>query len=154
MDDVRVRFNLEVDEDGWPPYGSEGMWAVALGNDRFELKNSPWFVPGVANGDVVRASPDSDGVLWATEVLEPSGYLTLWVIPIAAGPLGGSQAKVLELLTRDGVTGEGLGERPIVSIEVAPSADFATLKRELRDGEASGLWHYAEGCVSQAWIDA
>jgi hypothetical protein len=46
------------------------------------------------------------------------------------------------------------GERPIVSIEVAPSADFDTLKREFRDGEASGFWHYAEGCVSQAWIDA
>lgn len=149
-----MRFQLEVDEDGWPPYASEGMWALALGDDRYELKNSPWFVPGVANGDVVRASVDADGILWASEVLESSGNLTLWVIPIAAGPLRGSEAKVLERLTRQGVTGEGMGERPIVSIEVAPNADLATLKRELRDGECAGLWHYAEGCVTQAWIDA
>lgn len=153
-DDVRVRFRLEVDDEGWPPYSSEGMWAVALGGDRYELRNSPWFVRGVANGDIVRAEADSDDVLWVTEVLQRSGYLTLRVIPMPEGPLNGSESRVLELLARDGVSGEGFGERPIVSVEVAPSADLAALKRQLIAGEMEGLWHFEEGCVSQAWMDA
>jgi hypothetical protein len=150
---VRVRFPLEVDDDGWPPFSSEGVWAIPLGGDRYLVQNTPWFVRALANGDVVRATPDGDGVLWASERLEWSGYLTGRAIPIANGPLDGDPARVLEVLAQEGVSGEGFGELPIVSIEISP-ADVVALKRQLVDGEANGLWHFEEGCVSQTWLDA
>ncbi|MEV6281360.1 hypothetical protein [Kribbella sp. NPDC051770] len=37
---VKVRFELEPDEDGWPPASSEGLWAVPVGEDRVRLDNS------------------------------------------------------------------------------------------------------------------
>lgn len=52
---VKVRFALERDEDGWPPAESEGLWAELVESDLYRLDNTPWFVRGVAAGDVVQA---------------------------------------------------------------------------------------------------
>lgn len=41
---VKIRFELEPDDDGWPPVGGESLWAFDLGHDRYRLDNTPWFV--------------------------------------------------------------------------------------------------------------
>ncbi|MEU1617315.1 DUF4265 domain-containing protein [Streptomyces sp. NPDC005722] len=56
---VKVHFRLEV-EDDWPPAGVESLWAVDRGDGRVELANTPFFVRGVANGDVVETSVDDE----------------------------------------------------------------------------------------------
>lgn len=62
---VKLRFALDVDADGWPPVGSEGVWAEPLGCDRYRIRNTPWFVQDLAVDDVVTAEEDADGILWA-----------------------------------------------------------------------------------------
>jgi hypothetical protein len=52
--EARVVFELAV-EDGWPPVGSERVWAHHLGGDRYRIANAPWFARDLAVGDVVRA---------------------------------------------------------------------------------------------------
>lgn len=133
---AHVIFELEV-EDGWPPVSAERVWAVPLGDQRFQLKNVPWFVRGVAEDDVVRAEARSASE-WPTVVerLEWSGNLTIRVIPFAAGPLGGSQEEVLRLLTPLGATGEAAGTYPIVALTIPPSAERAPIRR-LRSTTAS-----------------
>jgi hypothetical protein len=66
---VKVCFRLEQDEDGWPPAGSEGLWAAPLGGDVYRIDNTPWFARNVAADDVFLAEPDADGCLWAIERL-------------------------------------------------------------------------------------
>jgi hypothetical protein len=51
----KVYFELNQDDDGWPPYASECMWADTLGKCRYRLNNIPFFVEGVSFGDVVEA---------------------------------------------------------------------------------------------------
>ena len=92
----KVGFALEVDHEGSPPAGSEGMWAESVGGGRYRVDNMPWFVRGLACGDVVEAQPDEAGVLWATAGVSWSGRLAIRVIPFRAGSLGGSVAAVLE----------------------------------------------------------
>jgi hypothetical protein len=55
---VKIRFDLDQDDSGWPPAESEGLWAAAVGPNRFRLDNTPWFVRGVAADDIVEAAPD------------------------------------------------------------------------------------------------
>ncbi len=76
---VKVRFRLEQDEDGYPPAGSEGLWAVPLGGDAYRIDNTPWFARNVAVGDVFLAESDTDGRLWAIERLRWSGNCTIRV---------------------------------------------------------------------------
>ncbi len=78
---VKVVFELPRDDDGWPPVACEGLWAVPVTADTVWLHNSPWFVRGVANDDLIRVRRAEDRQLWADERLEWSGYCTIRIIP-------------------------------------------------------------------------
>jgi hypothetical protein len=118
------------------------------------LENSPWFVRGVANGDLIRVRRDEDGVLWADERLEWSGYCTIRVIPFRAGPLEGSRQRVLDEFAALGVTGEGVQQYGLVALDVPPGVDVLAVKGLLERGQRDGWWDYEEGCVGDAWLAA
>jgi hypothetical protein len=152
---VKVRFRLKQDEDGWPPAGSEGLWAVPLGGDVFRIDNTPWFAQDVAADDEFHAAPDADGLLWAGERLRWSGNCTIRVIPFAGGALAGSQQAVLDLFIPMGATGEGYGSTlNIVALTVPPTADIPAIKQALQRGQADGSWAYEEGCIADEWTSA
>ena len=151
---VKVRFKLDQDEDGWPPVTSEGLWAEPLGEEKYRINNTPWFVRNLAADDVVIAVPAADGVLWATGRVQWSGRFTLRVIPAREGPLGGDLRAVVDAFKPFGVSGEGARQYGIVALDVPPDADLSSIKRLLRAGEADSRWDYEEGCIDDAWITA
>lgn len=149
---THVIFELEV-EDGWPPVSAERVWAQALGAERFQLDNVPWFARGVAENDVVRAVARSASE-WPifVETVEWSGNLTIRVIPFRAGPLAGSQEEVLARLTPLGAEGEAAGGYPIVALTIPVGVERAPIRGLLDRGVAEGWWEYEEGCVDDAWV--
>jgi Domain of unknown function (DUF4265) len=126
---AHVVFPLEVDADGWPPVGGERVWARPLGDDRYRLDNVPWFVRGIAEGDIVRAVPpdDSSSPVFV-ERLVWGGNCTIRVIPLHSDAFGTSQEAVLQLFATYGVTGEGAGTYPIVALTVPSEADARAVK--------------------------
>jgi hypothetical protein len=96
---VHVIFPLTVDDEGWPPVSAERVWARRVGATEFRLENAPWFVRGVAEGDIVRAIAATDDE-WPSfvETLQWSGNCTIRVIPYKQGPLAGDHAAVLDLV--------------------------------------------------------
>jgi hypothetical protein len=151
---VKVVFELPQDDDGWPPVAREGLWAVPVAPDTVRLENSPWFVRGVANGDLIRVRRGEDGQLWADERLKWSGYCLIRIIPFREGPLGGSRQQVLDAFAPLGVTGEGVEQFGMVALDVPPDVDLAAVKRLLHDGVRDGWWDYDEACVGDAWLAA
>ncbi|NTW42798.1 MAG: DUF4265 domain-containing protein [Cellulomonadaceae bacterium] len=152
MNVTRVRFALERDESGWPPAESEGLWAQLAGPGRFRLDNTPWFVRGVAAGDIVEAEPDEAGTLWFVDVVERSGRVVVRVIPRRDGALRGDRQAVLDAFAPLGVSGEAMASPvSIVALDIGPDAALAPVRALLERGEAEGLWHYEEGCVSDEW---
>ena len=149
---VRVRFKLAIDEDGWPPVASEGLWAEPLGDGTYRIDNTPWFSRNLAADDVIRAVADDDGVLWATEKVEWSGRLTIRVIPFPEGPLRGDMQAVLDAFEPLGVTGEGIDQYRIIALDVPPDVDLRAVRDLLVAGAADGRWDYEEGCVSDVWL--
>ena len=148
---VKVVFDLPQDDDGWPPAASEGLWAIAVTPGVVRLDNTPFFVRGVATGDLVRVRRGDDGQLRAGERLQWSGHCTIRIIVFRDGPLGGSRQRVLDLFAPLGVTGEGLGQFAMVALDIPPDVDVMAVKRLLREGQRDGWWEYEEGCISHAW---
>lgn len=151
---MKVRFELERNDDGWPPASSEGLWATPVDEDLVRLDNNPWFARNVACGDIYRVRRDADGVLWAVECVEWSGNCTIRVIPFSAGPLAGNRQAVIDAFTPLGVDGEGIEQFGMVSLNVPPDADLVATKRLLTQGRTDGWWDYEEGCIGDAWADA
>ncbi|MEU2729586.1 DUF4265 domain-containing protein [Streptomyces griseoviridis] len=151
---VKVHFRLDVDEDGWPPAGVESLWAVRLGDGTVRLDNTPWFVRGVACGDIVGVELEDDGVLYARETVQPSGNCTIRLIVLRDEGSAAARQTVLDSFHRLGATGEGLQHFRMVALDVPPEADLPEIRKLLEHGAAQEWWQWEEGCVTSAWQKA
>ena len=152
--DAHVVFDLAV-EDGWPPVGSERLWAFRLGGDLYRIDNVPWFVRELSVGDVVRTQvPDADSQPVFSEVVERSDHVTIRLICFRRGPLGGDLARALEPFTALGVYGEGISQYGMLALDIEPTAALPAVVSVLRRGVEDGSWEYEEGRITQAWIEA
>ncbi|WEH34203.1 DUF4265 domain-containing protein [Streptomyces sp. AM 4-1-1] len=153
-DHVKVHFRMEVDEDGWPPASIESLWAVKLGNGTVRLDNTPWFVRGVASGDIIRVEVEDDGALYARETIQPSQNCTIRLIVLKDEGSAAARQTVLETFHRLGTTGEGIERFRMVALDVPPEADLPKIRKLLEHGAAKEWWHWEEGCVTSAWENA
>jgi hypothetical protein len=150
-----VIFPLEVDADGWPPVGSERMWAMPLGDDRYQVDNVPWFVPDLAVEDIVVAvAPDGDSHPVFQHLEARSAHLTIRVICFRSGPLGGELQSVLDELVPLGVYAEGIQQYGMVALDIPPGAALRPIYDRLAAGEADGSWEWEEGRINDAWETA
>jgi len=53
MDNIKVHFELEIVEDGFPPITVESLNAYLLDDGKIELDNTPFFAESVAVGDIL-----------------------------------------------------------------------------------------------------
>jgi hypothetical protein len=153
-DHVKLHFRMDVDEDGWPPASVESLWAVDLGDGTVRLDNTPWFVRGVASGDIIRVDVDEDGLRWAGETIRASDNCTIRLIVLKDDGSAAARQSVLEIFHRLGTTGEGIERFRMVALDVPPTADLIRIRKLLEHGESQGWWEWEEGCVTAAWAAA
>lgn len=147
---VRVHFALEP-QDGWPPVPDEALWAQAIGGGRYLIESPPWYVRGVAVDDEVSARADDDGRLWADGEVAPGGRLTVRVLPLPEGPLGGDPAAVAEAFGPLGVRCGDPSRHGIVALDIPGDGDLPAIKALLLDGESAGRWDFDEARTSPEW---
>lgn len=138
---TKVHFRLEPDEDGFPPANVESLWASPSGNGTFRLENVPFFVVGVAYGDVVRAR-DVDGSLWFDgEVVNESGHGTIRVMLQDRS----KEDSIKEFVRNCGCTMEQSHIPGYFAIDVPPSARAKELVEFLAAAEEAETLGYDEG---------
>ena len=76
---VKLKFCIEPDEDGYPPFSVESVWASPLPDGTYQLDNIPFFTYDAADGDVVTAKV-VDGELFFDGVAQASGNSVVRVI--------------------------------------------------------------------------
>ncbi|MBF6456499.1 DUF4265 domain-containing protein [Nocardia cyriacigeorgica] len=150
-DHVKVHFRMDIDEQGWPPASIESLWAIDLGDGTVRLDNTPWFVRGIARGDIIAVQPDDDGLLWAGDVVQPSDNCTFRLIVLKDDGSAAARQSVLDIFHRLGTTGEGIERFRMVALEVPAHADLPKVRELLEHGAEQSWWHWEEGCVTAAW---
>ena len=71
----KIYFQLEMDEDGYPPFDVESLWVSTIDKGVGIIDNIPFFVKGIALGD--RVTFDDDFNFVAVEV--PANNATIRV---------------------------------------------------------------------------
>jgi hypothetical protein len=147
---VKVWYRF-VPREGWPQFDREGVWATPVGVDVAQVNNVPLFVNGVAEGDLVRYTTDSQGVRWVVERVEWSGRCTILVLPVRNGPKANAAA-VHDAFAPLGIGAEAhSAEFPLVALSVPADADLSAVKTLLNRGIEAGWWFYEEACVGDEW---
>lgn len=81
---VKIRFPLEIDDEGYPPVAEESLWAEPCEGGLFRVLNIPFYARDLAWGDTVRADETEEGLVFAERVT-PSGHATIRVIGMEEG---------------------------------------------------------------------
>jgi hypothetical protein len=140
---VKVFFELEQDEDGYPPVTHESVWATQVEQGLYRLGNIPFFARGVAYEDIVSAVRKDDGTLGFVDVVQPSGHSTLRVIAYEE-----SDAPVLRRkLEKFGCDTEQSHIPNLFAVDVPPSVPLDAVRHLLDADNASERWEYEEACL-------
>jgi Domain of unknown function (DUF4265) len=71
---------IELPPDHWSGTGGERVWAKPLGNDRYEIRNTPWYAYDMNWGDIVVCDGLSPaGLPIVAKLISTSGHQTLRV---------------------------------------------------------------------------
>jgi hypothetical protein len=130
----KVEFALNV-EDDWPSVGAEGVWCERV-NENYRLLNTPFFVKGLANGDVFSAVPDPvNHQIFEFEVVEMSGNSVVWMANIGSLDI----SKLCDDLESLNCRIEGLPQFSSYAIHVPPSIDLEAFDDLIGRWEILGL---------------
>lgn len=140
---TKVHINLP---NHWATDG-ESMWALPLGNDLYELRNTPFHAYDLNWGDVVRATEDNPNLKpEIREVVSPSGRKTLRVM-FSDEIDEESQNSILDSLTVLNLSYERADGR-LVAIDVHPTADYQAVCDKLWKLEQAETLYY-ETCEAR-----
>lgn len=145
MQDVKVRFDLEILEDGFPPVGSETLNGQLVGENEVKLDNTPFFAESVASGDILGCRQVSSGVFQYENVIAPSGNKAISIIFVDDG----CKESVYQYLKGCGCYCE-YGEFDgfnMLALSVDKGMDFEKIITYLDKQESLGVISYAELCV-------
>lgn len=138
---VKIFFRLEKDKDDYPPEDVESLWAIPR-ESGFELDNIPFFVKGVALGDIVKVEKTGDCGLEFVEVVRRSGH-SCYRIWLRQRREDDPSFTIKEL--------ESLGLKVetdmeyLLAIDVPPDISLKSIEDVLFKGEDSGRWGLQEG---------
>ena len=83
----KVLFQLQKDEDGYPPDDWESLWAFETEQGLYAIDNVPFFARGISWGDVVSVERQGDD-LYFKEVVRRSDHSVLRVIVFDTSKVG------------------------------------------------------------------
>jgi len=133
---VKIVVDLPDAEDG---VGGEGLWAAKLGDDLYDVQNSPWHTLEINHRDIVRAiAPSEDKKPVFVEVVHRRGHRSIHVIFFDEGL--GYKHEVLTHINALGGTYEG-AHSLLFAIDLGPEVDFD----EVAD--------YLNSCLDKGWLD-
>lgn len=120
----------------------ETLWAIPIGEDRYQLDNSPFFAYDVSWEDIVFAPfNDAEGMPTFESVVRPSGNRTIRIIfdlPIFSG---NSSDAVIQGLIALGCSYEGANDR-YISVNIPATVDLQAVCAYLIHHEAH--WEHAD----------
>lgn len=118
----KVLFALDV-EDGYPPVGTEGVWCERI-DSNYKLVNIPFFIKGLAYGDVFAAQLDGvNDHVFEFEIVEESGHSVVWIFNSKSIDTS-TLERALESL---GCRIEGMPQFRLHSVDVPPNVDLLLL---------------------------
>ena len=137
-DDDFLKIVVDIPKGDLGIYG-EGLWTKPLGNDLYEVQNSPWHSREINFLDIVKAiAPAEDKHPIFIEVRQRSGHRTIQVILLEAGKPHTDE--ILDEIEKHGGTYER-ANTCLFALDFAPEIDWDFTKT------------YLDACTEKQWLE-
>ena len=139
----KILFSLKKDEDGYPPFNYERIWAKPIEKNLWELDNIPFFATEVSNHDTILAEKDEDGDLAFKRVENRGGHSTIGVYFNDEKYINSTREKLKTL----GCSSEGSNIKSLVAIDVPKDQDISRIRNFLEELHTQGIIDIDDGCI-------
>ena len=143
---AKVLFQLEQNEDDFPPIRVEMINATPLGDGLFRIENAPFFAANISYNDVVKASPtDVSGQYDFEEVVEQSQFTALSIIIMDES----MDSFLMDLFRglRCVIEYGEFGVYRVLAVAIPGTIDYGTVREKLQALEDRELISFAELAV-------
>ena len=123
---VEIEFRIEDGDN----VNVETLWAIKIGDNLYELDNSPFFAYNVSWKDVIEALPGSDGRLEFKKVVKKSGHKTIRVIFDPPVNQSAASKKILDDMVEMGCSFEGANPA-YIAVDIPPAVDLLKVREYL-----------------------
>lgn len=142
----QVVFDLPAESPTWPPVSSERLWAektdVSL---QLAVRNTPFYVRGIANGDVIEVELDDERrEIVFVRLVSESGHSAVQVHVRDPRVLPSLE----NLLAGFDVGWETANVDTYLALDVRPGCDYAALRLRLLELREQGAIGVQEGAIS------
>lgn len=145
---AKIEFELEQDEDGYPPLRCERLWATLQSDGLYCIDSIPFFVMGISADDVVQAV-DIEGALHFRKLVRASGNSTFRIVVSAASDLEAVRAAIDAL----GGRCECNLQMRLLAVEIPATQHIRPLLDYFAEARAEGVLDLEEGALRHA-LDA
>jgi hypothetical protein len=139
----KMRFSLEQDEDGYPPYATEGIWVLPLESGRYRIENIPFYARGISCEDIVEGEFDETEALTFVSLASASGRSTFRVIVHDPKEIEAVRGEIKRL----GADTEVHLDQQMIAVDVPADVAVKPLLNYLVDSRASGVSDFEEGAL-------
>ena len=140
---VKIGFELEQDEEGYPPDRWETLWAQPEKQEGlYRIDNIPFYARGISSGDVVAAEYNDNQLQFAHLVSpSPNSVFRLYVAEVTDMQCTRDAFRALNCESE-------LSNIPkLVAIEVPGTVAIEPVSALLESGALSGRWEYEWGVL-------
>jgi hypothetical protein len=123
-----------------PDVGYENLWATVLPDGLYQIESVPFYVYGVSIGDIVAASPDSEGRLQFSGIVTSSATKTVRALTGGSSLEDPPISQLVAKLKALGCTIE-LRKPDLVAISIPPSVKIESVADFLTSHDVR--WEYA-----------
>lgn len=142
---VKVRFQLEQDEDDWPPAAVETVWAgPGPCEGQYIIDNAPFFAREATVGDIVQARSE-EGNLAFVKTIKESGNSLIRIIVKDSHRL----EEFAKHFNSMGCYTEGYPDFKLIAVDIPSDVRLSDVQHYLREQAEAGTLDYEEAILRQ-----
>jgi Domain of unknown function (DUF4265) len=139
MTKAKIVFPLVRDEDGYPPFDSESVWAELKDGLNYTVDNIPFFARQATIGDVVLVK-EVDGEFIFDRIVSRSKSSLIRIIVLQDDQVDVIRSKLISL----GCSSELFREPAIIAVDIPSDVNLSTVQVYLSDLEKRDVVTYEE----------
>ncbi|ATN04016.1 hypothetical protein CRN76_00480 [Chryseobacterium indologenes] len=126
----------------------ESVWIEKLDDEKYQVKNAPFFAPNIAYNDIITVEKDDD-CLYFDEMTEPSEHSTVQIVFFNNEKI----KEVIKTIEELGCSWEGINEQQILAVDIPPSVNYASVQKFLERMLSENVFDYKEACLSETHLN-
>ncbi|ASE62551.1 DUF4265 domain-containing protein [Chryseobacterium indologenes] len=126
----------------------ESVWIEKLDDEKYQVKNAPFFAPNIAYNDIITVEKDDD-CLYFDEMTEPSEHSTVQIVFFNNEKI----EEVIKTIEELGCSWEGINEQQILAVDIPATVNYASIQKFLERMLSENVFDYKEACLSETHLN-